>query len=68
MNDSRGIKSLLEAVPMLPVLQTGEIFIGGVTWAFSPGYHMTGFQPGDRQARNRINSGGEANGAGLTDR
>ena len=44
----RGIEfDRLVVVGFVPPLQGGECFFWTVTWGFTPGYHMSGFQPYD---------------------
>src|SRR5258708_4760033 len=45
----QGLKGRNNFTPPVPPLQGGQGLFRMFTWGFTPGYHMTGFQPSEQR-------------------
>ena len=45
----QGLKGRNNFAPSVPPFQGGEDLFWMFTWGFTPGYHMTGFQPSEQR-------------------
>lgn len=51
---TRSMNWSLNCVPNVSPLQGEEMLLGRFSWGFTPGFHMTGFQPADKSGLQTI--------------